>query len=102
MGPRAIAAAPRAFAALNCSLVIAMNRPPCSTKGLNVSLQQPGEPIHFRPGKSKILTQFDRTSRTVQIEHCLPPPVPDMYMSRTMIVRIDHYPHPPESENRRH
>ena len=65
-------------------------------------LQCPGQPINFRPGTPIVLTQFDRTVRTVQIEHGLSPTVPDMHVSGTMIVRIDHDPHPAESENRRH
>jgi hypothetical protein len=32
----------------------------------------------------------------------LPFAVPDMHMRWAMIVRIDHDPHAPESENRRH
>jgi hypothetical protein len=64
-------------------------------------LQLTGQPIHFRPGTPIVLAQFDQTVRTVQVEHGLSPPVPDMHVSGTMIVRIDHDAHPAESENRR-
>ena len=65
-------------------------------------LQRANEFVHFWQCKAVVLTQLDRSCRAVQIEYCLPFTVPDMHMRWPMIVRIDHDPRAPESENCRH
>jgi hypothetical protein len=79
-----------------------MNYSPSRTQWLQMGLQQSGQTIDVRPGKTKVLAQFDRSGWTVQIEYRLQSALPHVNMCRSVIVRIDHDPNPAEAENRWH
>jgi hypothetical protein len=67
-----------------------------------MGMQYSGQAVHFRPRKPKVLTQFDRSAWTVQIEYRLPWALPNVHVSGTMIVRIGRDPNAAEAEHRRH
>lgn len=67
-----------------------------------MGLQQSGQTIDVRPGKTIILTQFYRSAWTVQIEYRLQPTLPNVDMCGAVIVRVDHDPNPAEAEKRWH
>jgi hypothetical protein len=79
-----------------------MNHSPSRTQWLQMGPQQSGQTIDVRPGKTKVLAQFDRSAWTVQIEYRLHPALPNVDMCGTVIVRVDHDPNPAEAENRWH
>jgi len=75
-----------------------MNHSPSRTQWWQMGLQQSGQTIDVRPGKTKVLAQFDRSARTVQIEYRLQSALPHMDMCGSVIVRVDHDPNPAEAE----
>jgi hypothetical protein len=56
----------------------------------------------FPLGKSVVLPDPYRPARTVQIKNRLVPLTDHVDVWRTVIVRINHHPHPAKSQNRRH
>jgi hypothetical protein len=79
-----------------------MNHSPSRTQWLQMGLQQSGQTIDIRPGKTKVLAQFDRTGWTVQVEYRLQSALPNVCMCGSVIVRIDHDPNPAEAEKSWH
>jgi hypothetical protein len=79
-----------------------MNYSPSRTQWLQMGLQQSGQTIDVRPGKTKVLAQFDRSGWTVQIEYRLQSALPHVDMCGTVIVRVDHDPNPAEAEKSWH
>jgi hypothetical protein len=79
-----------------------MNHPSSRTQWLQMDVQQFGQTIGVRPGKTKVLAQFDRSGWTVQIEYRLQSALPHVDLCGTVIVRVDHDPNPAEAENRWH
>ena len=67
-----------------------------------MGLQQSGQTIDVRPGKTKILTRFYRSAWTVQIEYRLQPALPNVDMCGSVIVHVDHDPNPAEAQHRWH
>ena len=56
----------------------------------------------FAPRERVVLSKLYRPFRTVEIEYSLAPPAHYMHMCRTVIVRINDYPEPAESQYGRH
>jgi hypothetical protein len=79
-----------------------MNHPPSRAQWLQIGPQQSGQTIDVRPGKTIVLSQFNWSARTVQIEYRLQPALPHVDMRGTVIVRVDHDPNPAEAEKRWH
>jgi hypothetical protein len=79
-----------------------MNHSPSRTQWLQMGLQQSGQTIDIRPGKTKVLAQFDRTAWTIQVEYRLQSTLPNVDMYGSVIVRVDHDPNPAEAEKRWH
>jgi hypothetical protein len=67
-----------------------------------MSPQLSRQSVHIRPGKPKVLPQFDRSGGTLQVEHRLPRTLPNMHMCGPMIVRVDHDPDAADAKNRGH
>jgi hypothetical protein len=79
-----------------------MNLLPCPAQFVQVVHQDAWYAPDLTPLESVVLPEIYRSGRTVQIEYRFATRPNRVDVGRPMIVRIDHYPQPAKSENRRH